>query len=202
MLATLLHGMQGTPYVFQGEELGMTNVDFKLEDYVDIESVNMYQEYLENGYSEEEVLKSLHARSRDNARTPMQWDASENAGFSTAKPWIKVNPNYTEINAEAELADPNSIFHYYKKLIGLRKEYDVIVDGSFDLVFAEDKNIFAYSRETENEKLVVICNFYGEEVSYEVEEDLDNMEVLISNYDDKVANVLRPYEATMYYIKK
>lgn len=202
MLATLLHGMQGTPYVFQGEELGMTNVDFKLEDYVDIESVNMYQEYLENGYSEEDVLKSLHARSRDNARTPMQWDASENAGFSTAKPWIKVNPNYTEINAEAELADPNSIFHYYKKLIGLRKEYDVIVDGSFDLVLAEDKNIFAYKRETENEKLVVICNFYGEEVSYEVEEDLDNMEVLISNYDDKVANVLRPYEAAMYYIKK
>jgi len=201
MLATVLHGMQGTPYVFQGEELGMTNVDFQLEDYKDIESINMYKEYLEKGCSEAEILDSLHARSRDNARTPMQWDSSENAGFSTAEPWIKVNPNYVEINAEAALADPNSVFHYYKKLISLRKTYDVFAEGEFDLLLADDKNIFAYQRETENEKLVVICNFYGEEVSYEVE-GLEDMEVLIENYNDKVANVLRPYEARMYYKKK
>ena len=131
----------------------------------------------------------------------MQWDASENAGFSTAAPWIKVNPNYVDINAEAELADPNSVFHYYKKLIGLRKEYDVLVDGSFELLLAEDKNIFAYQRETEAEKLVVICNFYGDEVVYELE-GLNEMEVLIENYEGSVAGVLRPYEARMYYKKK
>ena len=200
MLATLLHGMQGTPYVYQGEELGMTNVDFQLEDYKDIESINMYKEYLENGADEADVLRSLHARSRDNARTPMQWDATENAGFSTAEPWIKVNPNYVDINAESQLSDANSIFNYYKKVIGLRKTYDVFADGTFELLLAEDKNIFAYKRETAEETLVVICNFYAEEASYELE-GLDGMEVLIENYEGSVPGVLRPYEARMYYKK-
>ena len=202
MLATVLHGMQGTPYVFQGEELGMTNVDFQLEDYRDIESINMYREYLENGHSEEDVLKALHARSRDNARTPMQWDDSENAGFSEVEPWIKVNPNYIDINAKAQLDDKNSIFHYYKNVIALRKTYDVFADGKFTLLLEDDKNIFAYKRETSSEELVVIANFYGDEVSYNVEEDLENMDVLIQNYDDQIKNVLRPYEARMYYRKK
>ena len=202
MLATVLHGMQGTPYIFQGEELGMTNVDFQLEDYRDIESINMYRERLANGYEVEEILKPLHARSRDNARTPMQWDDSENAGFSKVEPWIKVNPNYVDINAKAQVNDENSIFNYYKKLISLRKTYDVFADGKFELLLKDDKNIFAYKRETESEELVMIANFYGNEVTYEVKEDLENMEVLIQNYEDQLANMLRPYEARMYYRKK
>lgn len=201
MLATTLHGMQGTPYVYQGEELGMTNVDFQLDDYMDIESINMYKEYLEKGHKESDVLESLHARSRDNARTPMQWDDSEHAGFSKVEPWIKVNPNYEQINAKAQVSDETSIFNYYKKLIGLRKTYDVFADGKFELLLAEDKDVFAYKRETAEETLVVICNFHGNEVAYSVD-GLEEMNVLIENYTDSVEGLLRPYEARMYYMKK
>ena len=138
MLATVLHGMQGTPYVYQGEELGMTNVRFEdIDSYKDIETLNMYRERLESGYAKEDVMRSIYAKSRDNARTPMQWDPDDNAGFTTGTPWIAVNPNYTEINAEDERKDPDSVYHYYRKLIHMRKEYPVFVDGRFELLLPD-----------------------------------------------------------------
>ena len=131
MLATMLHGMEGTPYIYQGEELGMTNIRLSLEEHVDLETLNMYEERIARSYDPEEVMASIHARSRDNARTPIQWTAGKNAGFTTGKPWMPLNPNYSEINAEAALADPDSVFHHYRKLIRLRKTYDVLRRGTF-----------------------------------------------------------------------
>ena len=156
MLAVLLHGMQGTPYVFQGEELGMTNVKYSIEDYRDIETLNMYRERKDKGYREKDIMDSIYAKSRDNARTPMQWDGSENAGFTEGTPWIKVNPNYKEINAQSQIEDPNSIFSCYKTLIQFRKKYDVLVDGKFELLLPDDEKFFAYTRETEREKMYII----------------------------------------------
>lgn len=202
MLAILLHGMQGTPYIYQGEELGMTNCSYPIEEYRDIETLNLYRERLERGYSREDVMRSIHARSRDNARTPMQWNDGENAGFTQGTPWIRVNPNYTEINVEKEQRDENSIFHCYRKLIRLRKEHDVFVDGKFELLLQEDKNIFAYTRTNEKEQLLVVCNFYGETVSCPLESMRTSAELLISNYQEPDAwSVLRPYEAAMYLQK-
>ena len=201
MLAITLHGLQGTPYVFQGEELGMTNADFGIEDYRDIESVNMTKERRAAGYDDADILTSLHAKSRDNARTPMHWDASENAGFTTGTPWLRTNPNYTAINAESELADPDSVFYCYQKLLALRKTHGVFVDGSFTMIGKEDPNLFAYVRENEEEKLVVIANFYGDTIARPVIEDLKGQQAVCANYADE-ADVLRPYEARMYVIKK
>ena len=143
MLATMLHGMQGTPYIFQGEELGMTNLQLPIEEHVDLETLNVYRERIEQGYDPEDVMASIHARSRDNGRTPIQWTKGENAGFTTGTPWVPVNPNYPEINAEAALADENSVFHYYRKLIELRKTYDVFRRGTFTLLDPENEKIFA-----------------------------------------------------------
>lgn len=201
MLAITLHGLQGTPYIFQGEELGMTNADFAMEDYRDIETVNMISERRAAGYSDEEILVSLHAKSRDNARTPMHWDASENAGFSKGTPWLRLNPNYTEINAENELADQDSVFYCYQKLLALRKAHNVFVDGSFTMIGKEDPALFAYVRENAEEKLVVIANFYGDTITRPVIEDLEGAQAVCANYADEAA-VLRPYEARMYMIKK
>lgn len=203
MLATLLHGMQGTPYIYQGEELGMTNVEYDIEDYRDIETLNMYNERLQSGYSKEDIMKSIYAKSRDNARTPMQWDNTTNAGFTDGKPWIRVNPNYTIINAKAQLEDENSIFNYYKKLIKLRKEYDVFVSGKFELLFEDDPRIFAYTRTTNNEVLLVICNFYESEVEFKLPKKYNkDKQLLISNYSsDNKNNILLPYEAKMYIFK-
>ena len=198
MLATMLHGMEGTPYIYQGEELGMTNIRLNIEEYVDIEIQNIYRERLEQGYSEQSVMPSIHARSRDNARTPMQWTAGENAGFTTGKPWLPVNPNCSYINAEAAMADPNSVFHHYRKLIELRKQYDVIRDGNFTLLNARDEKIFAYTRDTRDKHLLVVCNFTGETLDYEIPETYYGSQLLISNYD-KYAPGLRPYEAVMLY---
>lgn len=141
MLATMIHGMQGTPYIYQGEELGMTNVRFDIEDYRDIELLNMYKERMENGYEEQDIMRSIYAKGRDNARTPMQWDESANAGFTAGTPWIRCNPNYTVINAQEELVDQDSIFHYYKKLIALRKKENVLVDGWYEPVMEEDEDV-------------------------------------------------------------
>ncbi|WP_413378501.1 glycoside hydrolase family 13 protein [Paenibacillus taichungensis] len=200
MLATLLHGMQGTPYVYQGEELGMTNVRYPIEEYRDIELLNLYKERVENGYPEEEVMKSIYAKGRDNARTPMQWDASENAGFTEGEPWILVNPNYAEINAEESINDPDSIYHYYKTLIQLRKEHEVIIYGDYELLYPEDSNLFAYTRKLDGTKLLVLCNFYGNTVTFDIPEEFrEDKTLLISNYSDVVSeNALRPYEARMY----
>lgn len=206
MLATLLHGMKGTPYIYQGEELGMTNVRFKsLEDYKDIETLNMYNERKKQGYSHEEIMQSIYTKGRDNARTPMQWDDSENAGFTSGQPWIKVNPNYKEINVKSQLKDENSIFNYYKKLIKIRKSNPVVVHGKYELILEENKEIFAYKRTLENEMLLVMCNFTGNETQFAIERKIEFKfkELLISNYgvneNDLVDSIkLKPYESRIY----
>lgn len=199
MLAVLLHGMQGTPYIYQGEELGMTNVKYAMEDYRDIETLNMYQERLEQGYEESDIMTSIYAKSRDNARTPMQWNDSPNAGFTEGTPWMKVNPNYKEINAESQRADPDSIFYCYKTLIQLRKKYDVFAEGAFELLMPEHNQFFAYTRESQGEKLYVICNFSEKEAICSFEENWKNMQILYRNYPESVdEKIYRPYEARMY----
>lgn len=199
MLAILLHGMQGTPYIYQGEELGMTNVQYDIEDYKDCEIINMYHERLEKGYSKDEIMKSIYAKGRDNARTPMQWDDSANAGFTTGTPWIKVNDNYDKINAKSQVDDPDSIFSCYKKLVQLRKDYPVFVDGKFTLLLEDDENIFAYSRKNEEKTMIVVCNFFDKEIPMPLAKECEGMEVLIANYKDTSdMSVLRPYEARMY----
>ncbi len=199
MLASVLHGMQGTPYIYQGEELGMTNVHFDdISQYKDIETLHMYEERMEEGYSEEEVMASIYAKGRDNARTPMQWDESRHAGFTKGTPWIAVNPNYREINAAREMADPDSVFRYYQKLIRLRKEYPVFTDGVFSLLLEEDEQIFAYTRTDEESELLVWANFTDRPAQCTWPEEWKEAEVLLSNYDSSMkANELRPYETVM-----
>ena len=204
MLGTCLHMMKGTPYIYQGEEIGMTNAYFKnLEDYRDIESINAYKEYTENNImNPEEMMSALKAVSRDNARTPMQWDDSENAGFTTGTPWIKVNPNYPMINAKSALEDKDSVFYYYQKLIKLRKENEIIIDGVFKGLLEEDENIYAYERILGDQKLLVACNFSGNTVAcdlFEAEEVKKGQE-LISNYTYHDKGVLKPYEARVVLI--
>lgn len=199
LLATMLHGMQGTPYIYQGEELGMTNVRLPLEQYQDVEIHNMYKKRLAEGYPEEEILRSIYAKGRDNARTPMQWNGQENAGFTTGIPWLPVNPNYTSINAEAALADPDSVFWYYKKLIALRKEYPVFVEGDFTLLEEEHPQLFVYRRSTKNEQILVVCNFSGTDVSWSLPGEWTTAEMLISNYPDRVQKTLRPWEAMILH---
>lgn len=203
LLATCLHMMQGTPYVYQGEELGMCNAYFdNLEDYRDIESINAYHELTEQcGVSHEEMMGYLKRISRDNARTPMQWDDSKNAGFTTGTPWLKVNSNYPEVNAKAQVNDPDSVFSYYKKLIRLRHENEIIVYGDYELLEAESEETFIYKRTYENEHLMVLCNFADHEVSVTdavMEQIPDGAEKLITNYADDMGQTLRPYEAKVY----
>ena len=195
--------MQGTPYVYQGEELGMCNAYFdKLEDYRDIESINAYHELTEQcGVSHEEMMGYLKRISRDNARTPMQWDDSKNAGFTTGTPWLKVNSNYPEVNAKAQVNDTDSVFSYYKKLIRLRHENEIIVYGDYELLEAESEETFIYKRTYENEHLMVLCNFTDHEVSVTdavMEQIPDGAEKLITNYADDMGRTLRPYEAKVY----
>lgn len=203
MLATLLHGMQGTPYIYQGEELGMTNVKYELEEYRDIELFGMYKERRAQGYTHEELMESIYAKTRDNARTPMQWDTTEQAGFTTGKPWMKVNPNYTEINAAEQVDCEDSIFNYYRKLIQLRKELPVLTDGKFTMLDMDHNQIFAYLRDNGEDKLLVVCNFYGNTVDYAVSEKAEDLELLIGNYTEEnmQTDVLRPYEARIYRIR-
>lgn len=198
MLATCLHMMKGTPYIYQGEELGMTNAHFtKLEQYRDIESLNAYHENVEQrGLAADKMLLYLQKNSRDNARTPMQWDESLNAGFTEGTPWIEVNPNYKEINAKQELADENSVFHYYKRLIALRHKMEVVVYGSFEMLLKENEQIFAYKRELDGQTLYVFCNFTDQIV--QCEEIPEKGEVVIGNYADGYSKELRPYEAVVY----
>ena len=206
MLATLLHGMKGTPYIYQGEELGMTNVKFdNIEDYNDIESLNMYKERISKGYKHEEIMESIYAKGRDNARTPIQWDDSEYGGFSTSKPWLAVNKNYKYINAKNCLKDNDSIFYHYKKLIEIRKSNETIIYGDYNLLCEDDKNIFAYTRKLNGDTILVVCNFYKEPVEFNFNEEYTGaLEILISNYKDSSSEInnlkLRPYEAIMYRI--
>ena len=204
MLATCLHMMQGTPYVYQGEELGMTNAYFdKLEDYRDIESINYFTELTEAGImTPEYMMKCLMLRSRDNARTPMQWNDSAQGGFTSGKPWIRINSNYKEINAAQQLDDPDSVFHYYQKLIRLRKEKEVIVYGSFEALCRDDDKILAYIRKLDQEKLLTVCNFSDQDAEMEIPEEFAGAQCLITNLGrtifDGVA-ILKPYEAFVLY---
>lgn len=205
MLATCLHMMQGTPYIYQGEELGMTNVPFQsLDDFRDIESINAYHEYTQSGQiAPEDMMRYLHYKSRDNARTPMQWNNTANAGFTTGTPWIMVNPNYPKINAKEQVERPDSIFHYYQKLIKLRKAHEIIVYGSYQLLLSDDPNLYVYTRELAEEKLLVICNFTDTRQSFTLPSDWnsDQMHCLIANYPERVPEkqmLLNPYEALVY----
>lgn len=208
MLATLLHTWQGTPYIYQGEEIGMTNVKFKdISEYKDIEEINMYKEKIKQGVPKQQLMNAIYAIGRDNARTPVQWDTSKNAGFSEGTPWISVNPNYVEINVENALKDKNSIFYYYQKLNKIRKENKIIVYGDLSLLYEEDENIFSYIRTYKSEKLLVILNFFEKEVDFELTEELKykKADLLISNYEacnnDFGNFTLRPYEARVYVLK-
>ena len=196
MLATCLHMMKGTPYIYQGEELGMTNVYFdKLEDYRDIESINAFHQYVDSGIVKaEDMMRYLKEISRDNARTPMQWDDSKNAGFTDGTPWINVNPNYKEINAKAAVADPNSVFHYYQELIKLRHTLPIIVYGKFQGLLEDSETIYAYNRLLDGQVLTVACNFTDQEQDCTLFDDLAGEE-LISNYKEHKAGKLQPYEA-------
>ena len=200
MLATCIHMMQGTPYVYQGEELGMTNCPFNtLDNFRDLESINTFHELTEQGkMTEEDMMAAIGYKGRDNARTPMQWDDSAYAGFSTANPWIMVNPNYTKINAKDQINREDSVFKYYQKLIKLRHESELIVYGTYDLILDDDKDIYAYIRTLGDEKLIVYCNFSENTREVELPEEFTNGKVLISNYIDAKVNhkiTLRPYEA-------
>ncbi|EJT1337904.1 alpha-glucosidase [Vibrio vulnificus] len=208
MLATALHFLKGTPYIYQGEEIGMTNVAFEsLDQYKDIETLNFYKVKTESGVSHQHMMDAIHENSRDNARTPMQWSASPNGGFSQAEPWIEVNPNYPEINVEQALADSDSIFYHYQKLIELRKQHPAIVYGDFSPLFAEHDSVFAYVRSHQDEQLLVINNFSDQDVSLELPDNLQNKEVncLIYNYDLLdilgVTLSLKPYQCYAFKLK-
>lgn len=209
MLATSIHLLRGTPYVYQGEEFGMPNPGFtSIEQYRDVEAVNYFNILKEEGVEEEKILEILRSKSRDNGRTPVQWNADKNAGFSTGEPWIPVGNSYESINAEAALKNEDSIFYYYKKLINLRKEYDVISHGSIDMILEEHNKVFGFTRTHENVMLVVLNNFYGENTEVVLEDELlqGNSRILISNYKDSMElgkNIsLRPYESVAYIIEK
>ncbi|MEY8350382.1 alpha,alpha-phosphotrehalase [Bacillus cereus] len=211
MLATTLHMLQGTPYIYQGEEIGMTNPNFaEIDLYRDVESLNMYKAKQEEGMSTKEIIGILKRKSRDNSRTPMQWNEEEHAGFSTNTPWISAAENYKEINVERALQDKESVFYHYKKLIELRKKYDVITEGKYEIIDMNHPNVWAYTRELHDEMLLVVNNFYEEITVYSVPEEVKvngmKQEILLSNYEDsgeEIRNlVLRPYESIVYHYTK
>lgn len=217
MLATLLHGMKGTPYIYQGEEIGMTNIKLPvIEDYEDIETLNMYKERIAQGEDNDSIMERIYAKSRDNARTPMQWSHEKNAGFTNAKPWFSINQNYDTINVEDALNDEDSIFYHYKKLIELRKQKEIFVKGDYHLLCEENPDVFSYVRLYENTGLLVVCNFYDKTEQVSIYEELMKViqtenpqkvtvkmtKLLLSNYKDSGQNLqdmeLRPYEAVMF----
>ena len=206
MLGTVIHCLRGTPYVYQGEEIGMTNPGFtSLDQYRDVESINHFHILRDRGLHEDSAYDILRVHSRDNSRTPMQWDASENGGFSGAEPWISMNPNHKTINAASQVDDPDSIFAHYRKLIALRKQYDVIANGVFAPLDMAHPSVLAYTRRTDREDLVVINNFYRKEADWTCPVDLDGFTCLLSNYADSRAETklhLRPYESLVLYRAK
>ncbi|VYT87694.1 alpha,alpha-phosphotrehalase [Clostridium tertium] len=207
MLATAVHLMKGTPYIYQGEEIGMTNPEFEnIEEYRDVESINYYNILKEKGIKKEEILEILKSKSRDNSRTPMQWDNSINSGFTKGTPWINVSRRYKEINAENNIKDEDSILYHYKKLIAVRKEEDAIAYGDYRILDKDNEKVYAYERSLDNTSVIVVNNFYKEEVEINLskEVDLDNkkIEILLSNYKDSLVDLnnlkLRPYESVVY----
>ncbi|WP_283751176.1 alpha,alpha-phosphotrehalase [Bacillus cereus] len=211
MLATAMHMLQGTPYIYQGEEIGMTNPNFhSIEQYRDVESLNIYDIKQEEGLSKEEIIEILKQKSRDNSRTPMQWNEEVNSGFTTSTPWISVAEHFKEINVGKALEDKESVFYHYKKLIELRKKYNVITEGKYDVLDGNHPKVWVYTRTVNNEVLLVVNNFYSEEITYSapVNVQLDGMkqEVLLSNYKDSSKDItnlnLRPYESIVYRYTK
>lgn len=204
MLATSIHLQRGTPYIYQGEEIGMSNAYFyDIEQYRDVESINFYHILKQQGVEENDIHKILQVKSRDNARTPMQWDNTSYGGFSKHEPWIGVNTNYTEVNVEAALKDEDSIFYYYQKLITLRKQYKVIAEGKYTPLLENHEQIYAFTREYKDEKLIVVNNFYEKECTCTVD-DIEGYEVLLSNYDNHTLSStlrLRSYESIVLYKK-
>ena len=203
MLAATLHFLEGTPYIYQGEELGMTNVAFpSIHDYRDLDTLNAWHELVEQQHAlaPEDMLKRIHRRSRDNARTPMQWSPAPQAGFTAGTPWLAVNPNYTDINATAALADSDSVFFFYQKLIRLRKQYpDLIVYGAYTLLDPDDPDVYMYQRHAAKQELLVISNFTDQTLTRDIAKQLSpSAKLLISNYDDDAENTLRPYETKAY----
>ena len=198
MLALLLHGLQGTPYIYQGQELGMTNARYPLEEYRDIEIRNMVSERRAKGVPEEEILRSVHAKGRDNARTPMQWTDGKNAGFTDGSPWIKVNPNHADINAASQLEDESSVFRFYQTLIRLRKTHPVFTDGTFEMLLPDHPAVFAYTRTEGGSQLLVMCNFFGDTIPDPLPEAGAGRRLLLSSYPDEKPGILRPYEARLY----
>jgi len=208
MLATTLHMMKGTPYIYQGEEIGMTNPDFtSINQYRDVESLNAFKKLQNEGKTENEIMSILQQKSRDNGRTPMQWSANDQAGFTNGKPWLDLAPNYRDINVEEALQNSASVFYHYRQLIKLRKNYDIITYGDYQLLFEDNPQVFAYKRQWNNEELIVISNFYGKEITVDmpVEKTANYLEILLSNYDDSSNNLsqlnLRPYESIIYHLK-
>ncbi|GGA66623.1 glycoside hydrolase family 13 protein [Ornithinibacillus halotolerans] len=200
-LATMYFLMHGTPFIYQGQEIGMTNVQFpSIEDYDDVGMRNYYYNELEKGTPVEEIMEVIWKTGRDNSRTPMQWSTEKNAGFSTGNPWMKVNPNYTEINVEAEMKNPHSIYHYYKKLIQLRKESDVLVYGSYDITMEDHEQIYAYTRKLGDEIFLIVTNLFAKEAQFSLPEELNilSKELLLSNYESYEENKLNSYEARVY----
>ena len=197
-LAVALHGLQGTPYIYQGEELGMTNAPYPVEELRDLESINAYNEMVEQGMSESGALAAIHRMMRDNARTPMQWTAGPHAGFTDGDPWMMVNPNYTEINAAAALADPDSVFYTYQKLIALRKTHRVFAEGDFTLLCPEDEQVFAYLRRGAGQEMLVAVNLSGRSAPFALPEAFAGCEPLLATQGAPQAGVLRPWEAQLY----
>lgn len=199
MLATCLHMMQGTPYIYQGEELGMTNVAFEnISDYNDIDTIHAYEKHIAKGVSHDDMMRFIHYRSRDNARTPMQWDSSKYAGFTKGTPWLNVNPNYITINADTSMQNQSSIFYYYNKLIKLRKLHDCIVYGSYELTDKDNPFVYTYKRVYKDEVLLILCNFTKENQPIDHKLIQDNAQILICNYDDYHKDILSAYEARVY----
>ena len=194
-LAVALHGLQGTPYIYQGEELGMTNAPYPVEELRDLESINAYNEMVERGMSESDALAAIHRMMRDNARTPMQWTAGPHAGFTDGDPWMMVNPNYTEINAAAALADPDSVFYTYQKLIALRKAHRVFAEGDFTLLCPEDEQVFAYLRRGAGQEMLVAVNLSGRSAPFALPEAFEGRAPLLATQGAPLAGALRPWEA-------
>jgi oligo-1,6-glucosidase len=202
-LGTVLHLHRGTPYVYQGEELGMTNTYFtEISEYRDVESVNYHTDALSLGLEAEVVLKSLSVKSRDNARTPVQWDDSSHAGFTEGIPWLPVNPNYVTINAAAAVADPDSVFHHYRKLIQLRHDLPVVADGQFRLLLPDDEQIYAFTRTLDNTVLLVLANFSSSpcDVDRDSIPDLDGAQLVLSTHAEADSLSLRPWESRIYLL--
>lgn len=200
MLATILHGMQGTPYIYQGEELGMTNACLDISECKDIETLNLYHERMQAGCAHEDIMVSIHAKGRDNARTPMQWDGTRNAGFTSGTPWLKVNPNHAFINASTQIDNEQSVFNYYRTLIDLRKKHPVFIEGDFKLLLPDDEDIFAYMREYEGVRILVVANFHAGVRSLASQLTFVGWTPLIANYQDDMIYqpILRAYEARIY----